>query len=168
MIDRFAAAGIMRSPRQSYLPPGVSGEVWHFARGVFPINTASAGPLPNTPPALCQNITDRSVGVSVHVVADNKHLFESNICQSKLFENKCTDEIFAFFCLLHVICWTFLCCYSHILGFLVLLQSYVGLSCVVTVICWAFLCCYTLYVGSRAKTTPTPGRKPEISQIYLS
>jgi hypothetical protein len=64
----------------------------------FPTNTAAAGPLPNTSPALCQNSTDRSVGVFVHVVADNKHVFESNICESKLFQNKFPDDVFACLC----------------------------------------------------------------------
>lgn len=95
MIDRFAATWITRSPRQSYLPPGVQGRRDTSREELFSINTAVAGPLPSTPPALCQNSTDRSVGVSVHVVADNKHVFESNICENKLFQNKCTDGVFA-------------------------------------------------------------------------
>jgi len=48
------------------------------------------------------------------------------ICESKLFQNKCTDDVFA------------------------------------------CLCCYTACVGRRAKTISAQGRKPEISQIYLS
>jgi hypothetical protein len=95
-------------------------------RSLSPLTPPLHVPCPIPRQHFAINITDRSVGVSVHVVVDNKYVFESNICQSKLFQNKCTDETFA------------------------------------------FLCWYTSYVGSRAKTTSTPGRKPEIWQIYLS
>ena len=92
-------------------------------RSLFPLTQPRQVPCP----VHRQNFaTDRSVGVSMPVRADYKHTFANNICETKLFQNKCTDEAFA------------------------------------------FLCCYAAYGGRRAKTTSTPGRKPEISQMHLS